>query len=367
MPAPEVDILVAPARTIQFDLAPAHNAFHSLLLLLQSDKVSGLSGWVTDTVSRMTEEELFRHRLVLNGLYYAAAPRRSWPSFTSYVDHLEALDPIEVRQRLLDEYTRYLATSGPEARTPPDWERILASAEAFVDFVRSCFEAKHVDPSLEREAYRYVSDPPAMQALIAGHLRHMWRTYLSDEWRRVSPMLQDAVAAFSEVDYSQMSNHEVTTFVTSRDLKDHLWFEKFETAEGLLFIPSAHVGPYVGKVRVGDRPAVVFGARLPEGAELKAPDLSRSEILVRLSALADESRLRILQLVGQEGELRSQDMMDRLALSQSAASRHLSQLSANGFLTARRCEGAKCYRLNADRIEDTLKAVSGFLIGPARR
>jgi DNA-binding transcriptional ArsR family regulator len=126
-------------------------------------------------------------------------------------------------------------------------------------------------------------------------------------------------------------------------------------------VPSGHVGPYLGKFMVGDAFAIVFGARLPEGIQYDAPDLSRAEILVRLSALADDTRLRILKFLAEDGEQRSQDIMRHLDLSQSAASRHLKQLSATGHLTERRCEGAKCYSLNSERIEDTLNATKVFL------
>jgi DNA-binding transcriptional ArsR family regulator len=107
----------------------------------------------------------------------------------------------------------------------------------------------------------------------------------------------------------------------------------------------------------------LFGARLPQGSTVDAPDLSRSELLVRLSALADDTRLRILQLLKEEGELCSQDMQQRLELSQSAGSRHMQQLSATGYVRERRVEGQKCYSLNEERIEDTLLALSHFLKG----
>jgi DNA-binding IclR family transcriptional regulator len=74
-----------------------------------------------------------------------------------------------------------------------------------------------------------------------------------------------------------------------------------------------------------------------------------------------------LKLVAEEGEQRSQDIMIRLELSQSAASRHLQQLTATGYLTERRCDGAKCYRLNPERIESTLRAISAFLAGSQAR
>jgi ArsR family transcriptional regulator len=95
---------------------------------------------------------------------------------------------------------------------------------------------------------------------------------------------------------------------------------------------------------------------------MHAPDLSRAEIVVRLSALADDNRLRILQLVSEQGELAFQEIMARLTLSQSAASRHLKQLSATGYLSERRCNGAKCYHLDPKRIEGTIQAVSSFLL-----
>ena len=140
------------------------------------------------------------------------------------------------------------------------------------------------------------------------------------------------------------------------------WEVALEDTERLIFVPCAHLGPYLHKFRSGDTLWVLFGARIPEGVQVHSPDLSRAEILVRLGALADDTRLRILRLIAEEGERRSQEIMTQLDLSQSAASRHLKQLSATGYLTERRCEGAKCYALNTERVEDTLSALASFLL-----
>ena len=91
------------------------------------------------------------------------------------------------------------------------------------------------------------------------------------------------------------------------------------------------------------------------------PSLGRSELLVRLNALADDTRLHILELLTREEELCAKDIMQTLNLSQSAASRHLRQLTATGFLNERRQETAKCYNLSAERIDDTLDALARFL------
>jgi DNA-binding transcriptional ArsR family regulator len=176
-------------------------------------------------------------------------------------------------------------------------------------------------------------------------------------------MLQASADAFQHLDLhlNELSRFEAAQLVLGRAL-DERWESLLEEIERLIFVPSAHVGPYAGQFRSGDTLWVLFGARIPEGVPVYAPDLSRAEILVRLNALADDTRLRVLKLISEGGEQRSQDIMTRLELSQSAVSRHLKQLSATGYLNERRCEGAKCYTLNPQRIEDTLRAVSVFLL-----
>jgi len=175
-------------------------------------------------------------------------------------------------------------------------------------------------------------------------------------------MLQDAVRAFAGTDFSAMNRGQAAKYVTGQNLKENHWDLDAEQAEQIIFVPSAHVGPYLGKFNNKNALGIIFGARLPKDTQIHAPDLSRGEITVRLSALADDTRLNILKLLATEGELRSQDVMEKLQMSQSAASRHLKQLSATGYLTERRCSGAKCYNINATRIEDTLQAVAAFLL-----
>lgn len=363
MPAPEQDFIVTPPTPpVEFSLEPARNAIHSLTLLVKEEHLSGLGEWVVRTAAALGPVERERHRLVMIGFYYVVHPERSWPSFPAYLDHLAAVPPQRLRDKLLNAYARIKPGKDChdfDETATVEWEAVLSSVDTFLAFLRDRFE--QVDAAIESEAYGYILDPPALQELIVTHLRYMWNTYLAAEWERVRPMLQDAVDAFRQIDFSEMSRLEAARFVTGQPLEEDHWQRRLESAGRLVFIPSAHVGPYLGMDWLSRRNAIIFGARLPEGAGYHAPDLSRAEILVRLSALADDSRLRILKLVAEEGELRSQDIISRLELSQSAASRHLQQLSATGYLTERRCEGAKCYRLNSERIESTLRAISAFL------
>ncbi|HET6443522.1 MAG TPA: metalloregulator ArsR/SmtB family transcription factor [candidate division Zixibacteria bacterium] len=362
MPAPLTDIIASSTTSlVQVALEPAFNAFNSLVMLGRAGKLSGLGEWIIKTSASMTREERQRNELVTFGYYYAAIPLQSWPSFPAYLDHLESLSPDVFRDKLMDAYSD-MPCCEEYSELTVDRVMALESVDNYLEFLRQRFSTEHVDDKLESEAYAYVIDPPEMKRLITSHLRMMWDTYLEEEWQRIVPMLLDAKAAFEQVNYREMSKIETVEFITGKELQHDHWTSMIEKAEQIVFVPSAHVGPYTGKFMSGDTLGIVFRARLPEGTQYYAPDLSRAEILVLLNALADDTRLRILQVVAGEGEMRSQEIMNELELSQSATSRHLKQLSATGYLTERRCEGAKCYELNNDRVEDLVGAISSFLL-----
>ena len=46
----------------------------------------------------------------------------------------------------------------------------------------------------------------------------------------------------------------------------------------------------------------MFGARQPEDASVRIPELDRADIVARMSALADDTRLRILQMIAESTE-----------------------------------------------------------------
>lgn len=371
MPSPLREIIVFPPTTqVSVELDPARNGLHSLVLLTKTDKLYGLSEWVEKTLAGLSAEMARRHKLVMIGFYYGLLPEISFSSFPAYLDYIQRMNPETMRNKMLDAYLDMPCRTPAEpfaGKDRPTYDDILASPEGYVDFLLRRFGEDHVERELEARAYRYAIDPPAMQALIVSHLREMWENYLQDEWRRVEPMLKASVEAFQRVNFKGMSRKEAAEYITGQQLDEERYEHWFEEAKQLTFIPSAHVGPYIGTLGTQEHLSVFFGARVPDDSPVEVPDLSRAEILVRVSALADDNRLRILQHIAENGEQRSQDIMTTLDFSQSAASRHLKQLSATGYLIERRCEGSKCYQINVDRIEDTLQALSHFLLGRAGR
>ncbi len=74
--------------------------------------------------------------------------------------------------------------------------------------------------------------------------------------------------------------------------------------------------------------------------------------------LSDESRVRILWLLMEQGEMYVSDITDILNLSQSNVSHHLSLLELLGFVSKRRdpADGRRIgYKIEDDCIEDILR------------
>jgi DNA-binding transcriptional ArsR family regulator len=344
-------------------LEPALNVFGSMFLLSHAEDEPGIHEWITKTRAQMSAEERARHKLVIIGLHYAVLPRQGGMSFESYLEDLESTPPSELRERLLTAYAGICLTGDPQKDISGevDWNEVLSSAKSYVEFLRSRFGDELTDEEMESRAYQYVIDPAALKQLVTGHMRWFWKNYMQSEWNRVRPMLEETARVFNKIDFSGKSRLEIVEYVTGKEIDESKWGDD-KVTEGV-FIPNAHFGPYIRATMIANKYFIYFGAHLPEGSDVRVPELDRAEIVSQISALADDTRLQILHMISDQGEMRSQEIMEAINLSQPSVSRYLSQLTAAGYLQERRANGAKAYILNKDRIEKTLRAVSAFLLG----
>jgi ArsR family transcriptional regulator len=346
-------------------IEPALNAFGSMLLVSKGDADPGIHEWVTRTRAAMSAEEQFRHKLVTIGFHYSILPHTPGQIFEAYLASLESTPPSTLRQNLLDSYAQICLTSESQQdmNRPVDWDEVLSSAANYVNFLRHRFGEELTDEQMETRAYEYVIDPAALKQLVTGHIRWFWKNHLQSEWTRVLPMLEESARAFNQIDVSGMTRNELIEFVTGKEVNELKWADELKTSRNVIFVPNPHIGPYIRGTRIDNNFYIYFGARLPEGSDVHIPELDRAEIVARLSALADDTRLNILQMIAGNGQMRAQEIMEAINLSQPSISRYLTQLTATGYLQERRESGAKVYMLNNDRIEKTLKAVHAFLLG----
>ena len=360
--------IISPQKAVKvtFSLEPAYNVIGSLSLLDMIEGFSGLGQWVYQTARTLSPEQMRTNRLVLEDADVHLADA-AWPSFPAWVDDLAARDATAMRDRALQAWLANVSER-VEGQIPTASE-LLADRAAYLALAESFSrspghgslpDGADFDTAFWEERHRLLNDPPAGKELIVTHLRAMWDDSLASEWERNLPVLEETIAAFRSLNLSGLTVPEVLSRVLMREqIPDIDWFKDIEH---LILIPSVHNGPYILHLDGLSDTTVRFivSARIPEGGLSHLSALSRSELLVRLNALADDTRLRILELLAHQGEMSTPDIRAQLELSQSAVSRHLEHLTATGYLVGEREQGTNLYRLNPGRIDHTFRALKEF-------
>lgn len=348
------DVVLAPRTiTVRIVVDPARTLINSLGLLSMTETRSGLADWITQTAAAMSPT-LRRNNEIAGQLFdlidFADEPME----FPALIDRIEQQD----MRGAIDMLLKHI---GEKHEIDP--ATILRSKGDYVALINSLYDNKgeECDTALVAEAYEYMVNPEAARAFLVNHLRAMWSAYLEAEWNRIRPVLYEAAAVFEQLDLSDLTPLEAIQAVTGRDMTN-FWKDEDETEE-LIFIPSTHTGPYISQWDADEkkRTFIIYGARVPEGVENSSTELNLRDLLVQFTALADDTRLHILSLLTHHAELSSQDFQQMLDLSQSAASRHLRQLVATGYLNERRRDLTKVFSLNNRRVQETAAATRMLL------
>lgn len=348
---------------VNFEYDPVTVAIDVMDMLDSAETYPGMADWVGKTYNALTEDQRQVHRVAMKGvsgwIKHSRATRQPYESIDQLIQAIESADE-EVVQNVPMQWMF-------SKDNFPGKQEILEDKYVFLRFIEKVLEEKgETDYHMGDWAdfHRLLNHPEEMRDILVKHIKSLWGSHIKAEIERTRPMLEKSVAAYQQMDYSGLSRHEIVESVTGRSFRDIEFFDKhIRNAKVMTFLPSPHLGPYVAVMGVDDiqECLVFFGARLPKNTSHHSPELSRSELLVRLNALADDTRLQILELIHQHGELCAQDVITQLNLSQSSASRHLRQLRAAGYLIERRREVAKCYTLNPERFQDTANALSNFI------
>lgn len=359
------DYVLAPqVVSVGFSPAPVFAQAQSLMLLNEAEGLSGFGAWVEDTYAVLTPQQRRENIIVMEGgfTFVIHDLKRLFrhKTIAEYVDSLASEDANALVQRAAQQWHDKYEKHREEWDHPlPDAAQLLTDKSSFVAFMNHAVERENADDIWE-ETFDLYQQPNVLVERIHHHIHDLWDHFLRDEWERALPMLQESLNAFQRLDYSNITLLDAIRTVTGRDMTSKL--RDYEhTVEQVVFTPSPHLGPYITRYPDGETLRVMYGARLPRGVQGQSAAFSRAEVLVRMNALADDTRLRILEMLTRTDELCAQDIIETLGLSQSTVSRHLGQLTASGFLVERRRDVNKCYSLNTDRVVDTVRALTNFL------
>jgi uncharacterized membrane protein len=360
---------IAPHNSIRVALEPVGNALNSFALLNDVERTSGLNVWVSQTAHALTSEQRHAHKLIFEGLRDALTPQPDEPNFPSYLHNLTELNPFLVRKMVIEPLRSRFSRLVSYAT--PDTKRLFNDVEAFLYCVKQVQGESVFDEALQREVHALLQDPTALQNFILSHLETMWKTTFTAEWRRVQSSLRWQVEMFTRSLNEEAPLEETFFTFTGRPLPGDI-AKEITDASQVVLVPSWHTGrhitlwdgvPFNGRSDWnGKERMLVFFSEPPnyDVEALHSTPVGRSELRARLNALADDTRLRILELLAQQDELSAQDLIATLDLSQSSVSRHLKQLVGMGYLYERRGgEGAnKTYRLSSFYIKRTADAIN---------
>ncbi|MBV7337371.1 DUF2087 domain-containing protein [Chloroflexi bacterium TSY] len=116
--------------------------------------------------------------------------------------------------------------------------------------------------------------------------------------------------------------------------------------------------------RVADRqtPEKISLTERPGNSRVRTEPIQRSEVLSPINALADETRLRILELLAAYGEQTTHEITNRLDIRRSFVVRHLKQLRKARFITEGQAEGTDTrYLINRARIGEVARTLTQLL------
>jgi DNA-binding transcriptional ArsR family regulator len=280
------------------------NGLLSLWALTAGDAIQ-VEEWVTQSAGRLTPEQRQFNHLLFAAFGPALLPETEHPDFGHWLEALAA-EPA--------------ASLGARLRT----------AAAAVD-----------DPTLRSQAEALLANADAAQHRIVNHLRMLWVGLLADEWHRHASFLTQMTHSINELVFSKPPWQAMRAIAALRTLlqaePSDAQLLQLPGVRTIKLVWSPHLVAYCNRFGSSD---TLWVFRRFEPQLMRRDPLRRAEVLRPLSALADDTRLRILELLTEAGELRAQEIIPQLDSSQGNVSRHLKQLVGAGFVRERRAGDA---------------------------
>ena len=282
------------APKIEIAIEPVYTVLNSMALLNELEQRPAVAAWIIRTAAALSDEQRQRHAQVFGPLRGTLLLEGDWPDFPGYLAALEAVG----------------------------------------------------------------------QQQIAAHLHELWEQHFKIEWQRISPALENqtrhmqnnyVLSPSDQVgDNAQSIEANLRTLISPQLWRDDAPMSG--TIHRVVYNNSAHNGRYVTWLQSGSTLHVFFNALRALPAIMRITPMGRTELVARLAALADETRLSMLALFNHQDTLSAQEIMAQFDLSQSAVSRHIRPLSA--FLQESRGKGAnKYYSFSPAQLELTLQAI----------
>jgi len=349
----------AKQNKVTFEVSALYNFFCSLSCINQD--LEGLTGWIPKMKSELPGKLLddcrfYTHPALL--LYDT-----TFNDSKDFLEYLEKIEPEEIIEKELDslekKYRHYV-----EDMDFPSRDELVNNRKLYKEVIEKlyCCKGHDVEDDLIEKGFNKFADIEIYKRELVNFVRTMWDYYFEEEWKREVSHVQSSVEAFDSLDFGSKSTNDIVKQIIERDEIPHILQESIDKGQDVIFIPSTHIGSYLLLISEDEKMVrVMTKARIPEGAVNRSIDMERSDLLIQLNGLSDDTRLQILRMASEGEAVTTQKVMDELKLSQSSASRHLNQLTAIGFLSARPEDRVKRYKINKNKIDSVFKLFNDYL------
>lgn len=336
-----------------FAYSPALEATLSLRTVLDPKRYPMYLPWARRTrdLSPELRQEIealgFVYRDVLPGIFEVGLSG-DFPSFEDELHGIATCDHDQVVFELTCSFDGWACgdpAAGSAVVHDPEFQRqVLANAHA-------------VSPTAVQVLEEAFTDAAPVRERIAAMLERYWKEAFHEEWGRIRPRLEaevgDMARTLMSAGMDGFMEHFLPEARWDRELGavqvDRPYERHVDVAErgGLAFVPVV----YDFKVTVeADAPwnlSVFLPLRSMRQPEV--PQASDLEVATGLRALADETRLQILRLLG-DAPRSTKELATLLSLSESAVSRHLKTLASAEVVDSERDGYYVLYQLKPDRI-----------------
>jgi DNA-binding transcriptional ArsR family regulator len=231
--------------------------------------------------------------------------------------------------------------------------------------------AAKLPDSASQLARLVLDDPERLLGRFQALLHDYWEQAFESEWSRIEDSLADAVSAAGR----EIAGHGLHSALAGVSVelranvadgatalvlpRRHDHQVRLEPGQHLVLVPSRYVWPHV---RANCDSPWPFGLVYPAPAvrEEGRVHIAPGELLRVLRALADETRLRMLQVIASRPRS-TQELAPLLSISDATCSKHLRLLADAGILQSRRDGYYVLYSLDRTRIAALQPSVTEFL------
>jgi DNA-binding transcriptional ArsR family regulator len=355
---------MAPNSNIQirWDHGTAYDFFSSLHVLHFPDDFGLRGAWAAGVRSRLTNEArdffeivINNFNIPLNWVHELAAPKDASTA-------LLALKRIPVGERLaalklspVDSDACFILLA--EVMSARIWEP--AELNQLVRLWRNARPNQRVVPgpvSEERAAkvLDMYADPVGFGEKYLNALETYYQVFFSEEEKRIAPKLETAL----EKARKAVSAQGGPNFL--QELAEETKITLSEQVETVVLAPSYWCSPVYQQNVDQKQVVILFGAR-PKEESLVPGEIVPEELLLRLKAMTDPTRMRILRYLLQE-QLTPAELARRLRLRAPTVTHHLHTLKSSGMVHfVKKGKNEHLYYAKMDSIKETYVLLKDFL------